>query len=159
MVFPAREAGEGMVENDGSPHPVFLAPLTLPRSFSRLLYAADLTHTPTDNLNHQTSPPPPQMNLQKHQKIKEVIPALPTFPPLAPLPFPSALAVLLVNQSGRRVGDCDWCLPVPPLCRLCSCRQSSPYSYCCCCCRCCVGATSLYLYRLLCPILAAGVLL
>ena len=41
---------------------------------------------------------------------------------------------------------------------LCSCRRSSPYCYCCCC-RCCVGATRFFLYRLLCPILAAGVLL
>ena len=57
----------------------------------------------------------------------------------------------------RRV-DCDWCPPVPPLYPLCSCRRSSPYCYCCCC-RCCVGTTSLYLYRLSCPILAARVLL
>ena len=33
---------------------------------------------------------------------------------------------------------------------------SSPYCYCCC--RCCVDATPFFLYRLLCPILAAGVL-
>ena len=64
-------------------------------------------------------------------------------------------ALLLFALLGR---DCDWCLPVPPLYPLCSCRRSSPYCYCCCC-RCCVGATSFYLYRLLCPILAAGVLL
>ena len=63
--------------------------------------------------------------------------------------------LLLFPLLGR---DCDWYLPVPPFYLICSCRRSSPYCYCCCC-RCGVGATSFYLYRLLCPILAAGVLL
>ena len=41
---------------------------------------------------------------------------------------------------------------------LCSCRRSSPYCYCCCC-RCRVGATPFFLYRALCQLLAAAVLL
>ena len=63
--------------------------------------------------------------------------------------------LLMFPLLGR---DCDWCLPVPPFYPLCSCRRSSPYCHCCCY-RYCVGAISFYLYRLLCPILAAGVLL
>ena len=69
-----------------------------------------------------------------------------------------ALTLHHLSQSPAQNVDCDWYLPVPPLCLLCSCRRSSLYCYCCCC-RFCVGATSFYLYRLLCPILAAGVLM
>ena len=68
------------------------------------------------------------------------------------LPSCALLPLLLLGR------DCDYCLPVIPLYPLCSCRLSSSYCYCCCC-RCCVCATSFYLYRILCPILAAGVLL
>ena len=63
---------------------------------------------------------------------------------------------------GHKITFCvlwrDWCLTVSPLYPLCHCSRDSPYCYCCCC-RCCVGATSFYLYRLLCVIFAAGVLL
>ena len=68
----------------------------------------------------------------------------------------TVIGVSIWSPLGR-VGDCDWCLPVPPLYSMLL-PTCSPYCYCCCC-RCCVGATSLYLYRLLCSILAARVLL
>ena len=54
-------------------------------------------------------------------------------------------------KSASGVFPCH--LPTPMLL-----PTSSPYCYCCCC-RCCVGATPFFLYQLLCPILAAGVLL
>ena len=44
VVFPAG-GGWGGVENDGSLRPVFLAPLPLHHSLSRLLYAADLPYS------------------------------------------------------------------------------------------------------------------
>ena len=71
------------MELTAHPSPVFLAPLSL----SRLLYAADLPPTPTDNLNNQKPPPPRRNPIHKHRKMTESIPALPSFPPLAPLPL------------------------------------------------------------------------
>ena len=68
----------------------------------------------------------------------------------------TVIGVSIWSPLGR-VGDCDWCLPVPPLYSMLL-PTCSPYCYCCCC-RCCVGATPFFLYRLLCPILAACVLL
>ena len=53
IMFPAGEGRGVCAETDGSPSSRFLAPLPVPRSLSRLLFAADLPPTPTDNLNDQ----------------------------------------------------------------------------------------------------------